>query len=56
MFLEKGIFNRMKLLFELNICKLRLKISWIRINDNWIWDLIKNKVNWDVNFVIIERK
>ena len=65
MFLENGIFNKMdyfiknvivilKLLFELNIYELNLKGSWIRINDNWIWDLIEKEVNWNVIIVIID--
>ena len=33
--------------------ELRLKCSWIGINDNWIWDLIINVVNWDGNVLII---
>ena len=33
--------------------ELRLKYSWIGINDNWIWDLIINVVNWDGNVLII---
>ena len=35
------------LLFELNIYELEL-------NDNWIRDLIKNEVNWDVNILTID--
>ena len=44
----------LKLLFELNICKLGLKSSWIGISGNWIWNLIKNVVKWDVKVLVIE--
>ena len=52
--LLKIVIVILKLLFELNIYELDLKGSWIRINDNWIWYLIENEVNWDVNVVIID--
>ena len=62
--IENGIFIRRNVLLEtllwywnyyLNwmFCKLRLKSIWIGINDNWIWNLIKNVVNWDGNVLVI---
>ena len=34
-------------------CELRLNNNWIGINGNWIWNLIKNMVDWNVNVLII---